>query len=190
MTSLQSKRKDEFFERIRELLHLVVGDKEQMYDSTKRETKVEEIIDRIKKKPTIGGMWAELGKFTVVQYYLRADGHSRQAIRPSGDPLQRKAKSNMPLKLSADEKTSAKGDGIAAQKNWESLRDQQKYLALAFNSTFRRDADMDTIKGLKVWIDKNRVGMGIKPDEYEEAMDNLDYAIARKIAERALKNKT
>ena len=180
----QSKRKDEFFERIRELLHLIVGDKEQIYDPAKRETEVEEIIDRIKTKKTIGAMWAELQKFTVVQYYLRADGHSRQPIRPSGDPLQRKTQSNMPLGQSAEDK------GLAAQKDWKSLSARGEYLALAFNSTFRNKAEMETLQGLKVWIDKNRVGMGINPDEYEEAMDNLDYAIAKKIAERALKNKT
>lgn len=180
----QSKRKDEFFEKIRKLFHLIVGDKEQIYDPAKRESKVEEIIDRIKKKKTIKAMFDEIKNLTAFQHYLKADGHSRPPTIPSGDILQRKTQSNMPLG------TSAKDYGIAAQKNWESLRDQQKYLALAFNSTFRRDADLDTLQGLKVWIDKNRVGMGIKPDEYEEAMDNLDYAIARKIAERALKNKT
>jgi hypothetical protein len=120
---------------------------------------------------------------------LKADGHSRPPTIPSGDILQRKTQSNMPLKSSADKKTSAKSDGEAAQEDWKSLRDQEKYLALAFNSTFRNNAKMETLQGLKVWIDKNRVGMGINPDEYEEAMDNLDYAIAKKIAERA-KNKT
>ena len=89
----------------------------------------------------------------------------------------------MPLGQSAEDK------GIAAQKDWKSLSARGEYLALAFNSKFRKDAKMETLEGLKVWIDKNRVGKGINPNEYEEAMDNLDYAIAKKIAERA-KNKT
>jgi hypothetical protein len=185
----QSTRKNEFFQKIRKLLHLIVGDKEQIYDPAKREPKVEEIIDRIKKKKTIKAMFDEIKNLTAFQHYLKADGHSRPPTIPSGDILQRKTQSNMPLKSSADKKTSAKSDGEAAQEDWKSLRDQEKYLALAFNSTFRNNAKMETLQGLKVWIDKNRVGMGINPDEYEEAMDNLDYAIAKKIAERA-KNKT
>jgi hypothetical protein len=70
----QSKRKDEFFEKIRKLFHLIVGDKEQIYNPAKREPKVEEIIDRIIKKKTIKAMFDEIKNLTAFQFHPEKSG--------------------------------------------------------------------------------------------------------------------
>jgi len=172
------KKKAALIGDMRTLLHHLVADRQQSYDPSIRESEVEPFIDAISKKKTIGEMIAAFASHDIVQLYLKGEGHQPSPVAPAQDLMAKTKSSNMPLSQ------SAKDIGIAAGKNWEKLYNDNKYLALAFNRKFFADHNLDSVRRLKSWVEKNKDT--IDPDEYKEAMGNIARSIAYKIKVNAM----
>lgn len=164
------ERKTELINDMRNLLNHMIADAEQIYDSKKRESLVEQFISKISKKKTIGEMLAAFSKFEIVQKYLKVEKQEPRPITPSQDPLAVSAKSKLPWSQSAKE--------LGRKRNWEDLYNEKKYLALAFNPKFFKDAHENSIENLKNWIEKNKATIDQK--EYEKAMKNIENALVNK----------